>query len=164
MGSSKAREELTSLYDRANHVEVKGNMELFASLVAGALLVEARGADGVLRLDWTGRSNGQRPGLMLAPYFEAVLMRARAEGSCIEVHFERLEFFNSSTVASVIGFIRAAREQGTMLAIVFDGELKWQALSFTALKSLELPDGLLKIRPSRALPSTPLGVNGNCAM
>ena len=121
-------------------------MDLFASLVAGDLLVEARGSQAMLRLDWSGRSNARQPAAMLAPYFEVVLHRAHGLGCGIEAHFERLEFFNSSTVTAVIKFIRAARDQGTNLAILFDGEQRWQALSFEALKSFELPDGLLQIR------------------
>ena len=126
-------------------------MELFASLVSGDLLIEARdSAPMMLRLDWTGRSNSRHPGALLMPYFEAVLVRARDAGCAIEAHFERLEFFNSSTVTAVIQFIREARAQGTTLAILFDGDQKWQALSFEALKSFELPDGLLQIRSTHS--------------
>ena len=123
-------------------------MDLFASLVSGDLLVEARAAHEKLRIDWSGRSNARHPGALLTPYFEAVLIRARDGGCGIESHFERLEFFNSSTVTAVIQFIHQARAQGTALAITFDSELKWQALSFEALKSFELPDGLLQVRPA----------------
>jgi hypothetical protein len=124
-------------------------MDLFASLVSGDLLVEARdSAPELLRIDWSGRSNARHPGALLTPYFEAVLMRARDAGCGIESHFERLEFFNSSTVTAVIQFIREARAQGTALAITFDAQQKWQALSFEALKTFELPDGLLQIRPA----------------
>ena len=123
-------------------------MDLFASLVAGDLLVEARGSQAMLRLDWSGRSNARQPAAMLAPYFEVVLHRAHGLGCGIEAHFERLEFFNSSTVGAVIQFIRDARAHGVNLAIVFDGELKWQQVSFSALKTFEEADGLLKIRSS----------------
>lgn len=123
-------------------------MDVFASLVSGDLLVEARAANENLRIDWSGRSNARHPGALLTPYFEAVLVRARAAGCGIESHFERMEFFNSSTVTALIQFIREARAQGTALAITFDGRQKWQALSFEALKSFELPDGLLQIRSS----------------
>jgi len=121
-------------------------MELFASLVAGDLLVEARGSHRLLRLDWTGRSNARRPGLMLAPWFDAVLERARTEGCPVEAHFEALEFFNSSTIGAVIQFINAAREQGIELSLLFDARLHWQMLSFEALKTFELEDGLVRIR------------------
>lgn len=125
-------------------------MGLYSSLMTGGLVVEAREAGPqTLRVDWFGRSNHRNPSELLRPWFETVLHRARDGGCGIEAHFEQLEFFNSSTVTAVIHFIREARAQGTSLAILFDGSQKWQALSFDALKSFELPDGLLQIRSTR---------------
>jgi hypothetical protein len=122
-------------------------MDLFASLVAGDLLVEARGTAARLHLDWTGRSNARHPSVMLAPYFEAVLTRAKQSGCSIEVHFERLEFLNSSTVAAVIKLINDARDQNVRMHLTFDGQQKWQSLNFEALRVFEEADGLLSIRP-----------------
>jgi hypothetical protein len=73
--------------------------------------------------------------------------RARAlAGLRIEVHLEQLESSNGSITEAVISFIRAAREQGTRVAISFDAGQEWQMSCFEALKDLELPDGLVKIR------------------
>ena len=138
-------------------------MELFASLVAGDLLVEARGSHRLLRLDWTGRSNARHPGLMLAPWFEAVLERARLDGCGIEAHFEALEFFNSSTIGAVIQFISEARERGIELSLLFDARLHWQALSFDALKTFELEDGLVRIRSVPDVPEPFLSPEGERA-
>ncbi len=123
-------------------------MELFASLIAGDLLVEARGSAARLRLDWTGKSNARRPAVMLAPYLEAVLERAKNTHCAIELHFEQLEFFNSSTLGAVIKFIRETREEGVTISLIFDGDQRWQALSFEALKAFELTDGLVQVRPA----------------
>lgn len=131
-------------------------MRILTSLVAGGLdIVVSHDRAGALRLDWTGRCSHRNPSLVLRPYFEAVLQRAKEHGCAIESHFERMEFFNSSTVTAIIHFIREARAQGTALTIVFDGAQRWQALSFDALRGLELPDGLLDIRaltPAAAAP------------
>jgi hypothetical protein len=121
-------------------------MELFASLVAGDLLVEARGSPQLLRLDWTGRSNARHPGALLAPWFDTVMERAQLAGCGIEAHFEALEFFNSSTIGAVIKFIADARERGLELSLLFDAQRHWQALSFEALKVFEREDGLVRIR------------------
>lgn len=126
-------------------------MELFASLIAGDLLVEARGSRALLRLDWSGRSNARHPGLLLGPWFDVVLERANDFGCGIEAHFEALEFFNSSTIGAVIKFISDARDRGVELWLLFDGEQHWQALSFEALRSFELEDGLVHIRSSNSL-------------
>lgn len=121
-------------------------MELFASLVAGDLLVEAWGSGSLLRLDWSGKSNARHPGLMLGPWFDAVFDRAVVMGCGIEAHFEALEFFNSSTIGAVIKFISDARDRGIELSLLFDAKQHWQALSFEALKTFELEDGLVRIR------------------
>ncbi|HEY0880508.1 MAG TPA: hypothetical protein VGD87_03200 [Archangium sp.] len=122
-------------------------MHILTSLVAGGLdIAVSHEAVKGLRLDWTGRCSHRSPSTVLRPYFEAVLQRAREHGCGIEAHFEQMEFFNSSTVTAIIHFIREARAQGTGLTITFDESQRWQALSFDALKSLELPDGLLEIR------------------
>jgi hypothetical protein len=119
------------------------------TLVSGALTIAASAASPTtLRLDWTGRSVEQNPGDALRPYFDAILSTASEIGCGLELHFEQLEFFNSSTVTAVIQLIRTARGQGTSLLIVFDESRKWQVLSFDALKSFQLPDGLLRILPS----------------
>ena len=84
-------------------------MELFASLVEGELLVEARGAEGVLRLDWSGRSNGRRPGRCSLRTSRRCCC-ARGPTAVHRGALRAVEFFDSSTVGAVIGFIRAARE------------------------------------------------------
>lgn len=125
-------------------------MRTLTSLVSGGLEIELRQeAGGPLRLDWCGRSSQRNPATVLQPYLEAVLQRAREHGCALEAHFERMDFFNSSTVTVLIHFLREARAQGTALTIVYDGAQRWQALSFDALKGLELPDGLLEIRAEK---------------
>ena len=121
------------------------------TLVSGELKVVPDEGPSTLRLDWWGRSHERNPGPVLSPWLETVLQRARIRGQTIESHFESLDFFNSATVTAVIHLIRKARAQGTTLVIVFNPARKWQSLSFDALKSFELPDGLLQIRPAEAL-------------
>ena len=127
-------------------------MDFYASLVAGDLLVEARGSHTLLRLDCRGRSNARKPAVMLEPYFETVLLRAKESRCRIEVHFEQLEFFNSSTVSAVMRLIRAARDQHVRLSLVFDDGQKWQSRSFEALRVFEGADGLLSIHGLAVVP------------
>jgi hypothetical protein len=119
---------------------------LLESLVSGELRIDAVEKSPSLRLDWSGRSHERNPGLVIAPWLDGALTEARVKGLSLEAHFERLEFFNSATVTALIQLIRKARAQGIALVIVFNAEKKWQALTFDALRSFELPDGLLRIR------------------
>ena len=93
-----------------------------------------RGAADVLRVRLSGRSASREAGKTLAPLFDRILAEASAESRTLALHFERLEYFNSSTIAAVVQFIRAAQERGVTLTIVYDGKQRWQAMSFDALR------------------------------
>ncbi len=93
-----------------------------------------RGDAGVLRVRLSGRSSSREAGKTLAPLFDRVLSDAKAELRVLALHFERLEYFNSSTIAALVQFIRAAHELGIGLTVVYDGKQRWQAMSFDALR------------------------------
>lgn len=100
------------------------------------LVIEADEAEGPgpLTLTWRGKSDIRYPGKVLAPYFAKVLERSEERGGGVEMHFEELLHFNSSTIASVIRFIQDARARGIKLVLVYNQAVKWQKLSFDALR------------------------------
>lgn len=111
------------------------------------LVIEVADGDGtVMRLDWKGKSNAREPWKVLAPFFEQVLDAATTRKHTVEMHFEGIDHFNSSTITAIIQLIQRARKIERPLVIVFDPGLKWQKLSFDALKVFQKPDGLLSIR------------------
>ncbi len=87
-----------------------------------------------LRVQLTGRSSSREAGKTLAPLFDRVLAEAKRERRALSLHFEKLEYFNSSTIAALVQFIRAAHEMGVGLTVVYDGKQRWQAMSFDALR------------------------------
>lgn len=89
---------------------------------------------GMLRVRLAGRSSSREAGKTLAPLFDRVLAEAKGEGRLLALHFEKLEYFNSSTIAALVQFIRSAHEGGVGLTVVFDGKQRWQAMSFDALR------------------------------
>ncbi len=89
---------------------------------------------GPIRLDWKGKSSTRDPGKLLKPFFEHVLVAAQRRTAAIEMHFEKLEHFNSSTIAEVIAVIHRAQAVRVPLTLHYDGKLRWQALSFEALQ------------------------------
>lgn len=89
---------------------------------------------GTLRVRLTGRSASREAGKTLAPLFDQVLEEARREALLLALHFERLEYFNSSTIAALVQFIRTAHEAGVGLTVVYDAKQRWQAMSFDALR------------------------------
>jgi hypothetical protein len=87
-----------------------------------------------LRVTWEGRSTHRDPGKLLHPFFERILERARQQSLPISMHFEKLEQFNSSTIAALIQLINVARDSGVPMMVHYDKSLKWQTLSFEALQ------------------------------
>src|ERR1043166_2822721 len=83
-------------------------------LVVGDLRIEALDDDpsSAVRLLWRGKSNNRHPGEALAPFFREVLATAGRRQLPLELHFEDLEHFNSSTITSIIQLIQDARARG----------------------------------------------------
>lgn len=99
-----------------------------------------------IALHWNGQSNSRNPYEGLRAFFSLVFARATTLNVILELHFERLKHFNSSTVAAVIRLCEEARARAIKLELVYDGSARWQAHSFKAMAVLERPDGMLKLR------------------
>ncbi|HSR96722.1 MAG TPA: hypothetical protein VLM79_06700, partial [Kofleriaceae bacterium] len=71
--------------------------------VAGdlTLAVNATRSDAI-ELSWLGRSNDRSPDKLLTPYWDAALVEAAERKVPIELHFQKLQHFNSSTITVTI--------------------------------------------------------------
>lgn len=119
------------------------------SLTEGDLSIEVDEApDGAIRCVWKGKSSARQPGKVLSPYFESLLSAAADKGAALEMHFDRLEHFNSSTITALIRLIQSARKSKVRLVMVYDQNLKWQRLSFDVLRVFEKSDDLFRLRAS----------------
>jgi hypothetical protein len=116
-------------------------------------IVPSQGASGepIARF-WHGRSLDRHPARAIVPYLGGVLEEALRQRTRVRLHFETLEFMNSSTITAVIQIIREAREKNVGLEIVFDRQTEWQRLSFDALAVLLRGDDLLRLvgEPARS--------------
>jgi hypothetical protein len=114
--------------------------------VFGDLVIEInRKAPGLLRLDWRGKSNHSNPEAVLSAFFSNVTRLAVQSRARIEMHFEELEFFNSSTITAIIKYIRELRQRQIALAVSFSANHKWQRIFFDALWIFVKEDGLFTI-------------------
>ncbi|HEX7489308.1 MAG TPA: hypothetical protein VF341_10405 [Anaeromyxobacteraceae bacterium] len=93
-----------------------------------------RSASGLLHVRLAGKSSSRDAGKVLAPLFDEILAAAEAEQRAVVLHFERLEYFTSSTIAALIQFARAAQDRSVPLTVTYDGRQKWVTMSFDALK------------------------------
>ena len=116
------------------------------NLVAGDLRIDVVEDKGLLRCDWRGRSVEREADLTLRPFFDGLLARAQELSATLEMHFEELDYFNSSTIGALITFIQKARRQKVHLRLVYAGSIKWQTLSFDALRMFEKGDQLFELR------------------
>lgn len=108
------------------------------SLTLGDLQIDAVERPGeVLELHWTGSSNSRDPAPPLRTYFDLAMAAATARGLRLTMHFERLQFFNSSTVVVLLAFVRDASRRGLHVTFCYDPALRWQAHNFVALEQLQ---------------------------
>lgn len=120
------------------------------SLNAGDLKIDIVEQDAAIQLHWLGMSNERQPDKVLKPFFAIVLGGAAASNKTVELHFEKIERFNSSTILCIIQLIQEARHKNIRLAVVYDPSRKWQRLSFDALRIFDKADGLFGLRPMGA--------------
>ncbi len=116
-------------------------------LVLGAFKIEARGGPGgePVVLEWRGVCNEKEPRQWLDPFLGRAMSEAAGSGE-IELHFEELEYGNSSMLASIIDFTQAALAKGLRLVFVFAPARRWQKLSFEALRVFDDGGGRLTFR------------------
>ena len=100
------------------------------------------------RYVWHGRSNARNPSQVLQPFFASILAQASASGQRVEMDFTTLEHFNSSTITALIQLIQDCRSKGLRLRLRYDDKVKWQKLSFGALRVFVKPAGLLELLTS----------------
>jgi hypothetical protein len=117
------------------------------NLNSGDLTIEVTETpDHAFHCVWKGKSNERNPPEILKPWFEQLLAAVLAKQGSIEMHFEKIEHFNSSTITALIKLIQTCRKSSVKLVMVYDQSLKWQRLSFDALRVFEKNDDLFHLR------------------
>src|SRR5512138_812862 len=112
----------------------KGVAALEKVVIGDVVAALDRSAPAVLDVHLSGKSASRDAGKVLAPLFDRILAEARTTSRRVALHFAKLEYFNSSTIAALVQFIRAVHEAGVELTVVYDASQKWQAMSFEALR------------------------------
>jgi hypothetical protein len=105
-------------------------------LRSGELLIEPTVAPEGLQLVWRGRSTAPEPRAILIPYFQRAIEIAQRLGAPVEMNFEGLEYFNSSTIAALIDAIRIGTECRVPVVMIYKQAVRWQRMSFDALRML----------------------------
>jgi hypothetical protein len=112
----------------------------------GPLAIELVTEGERLRLGFTGRSADREPGRFLMPVLQDVIERARAANAPLVLDFRELEYMNSSTFTPVVKSLGVARAAGIAVVLQYSLARKWQALSFSALRTFETLDGRIQVQ------------------
>jgi hypothetical protein len=109
------------------------------------LALELRVTDAELRLVWTGKSADREPGRFILPVLLDVIERARAAGKPVVLDFLELDYMNSSTFTPIVKSLSEARKAKVALVLEYSLQRRWQALSFSALRTFETLDGRVQV-------------------
>jgi hypothetical protein len=111
----------------------------------GELTLELAETPTELRLTWLGKSSEREPSHFLVPVLTEALERARAAGLPLIMDFSALEYMNSSTFTPVVKALDESRRLSVSVVLEYSTSRKWQALSFSALRTFETLDGRIKV-------------------
>jgi hypothetical protein len=114
--------------------------------VQGELTLELSQARGELRLVWSGKSAERDPSRFLVPVLGEAMQAAAAAGLPLVLDFSGLEYMNSSTFTPVVKALDESRRLSVPVVLEYSLSRKWQALSFSALRTFETLDGRIKVR------------------
>ncbi len=116
------------------------------SFTSDSLRVEITEDADSLTMRWLGKSTMRRPGEFLAPLLADLLKRGSESGKRIVLDFRALQYMNSSTITPVIRILEQMRRGTGRMSVLYRQAMKWQHLSFSALKIFETPDARIEIR------------------
>jgi hypothetical protein len=110
------------------------------------LTLEVREDERAIDVSWIGKSTAREPGTFLSPILTDVLKQSKAANAAISMDFRQLEYMNSSTITPVIRMLNEAKRGDTRVAILYQDKLRWQELSFSALRIFQTDDKRIEIR------------------
>lgn len=111
----------------------------------GELSLELTQTARELRLTWRGKSSEREPSRFLVPVLSESLRRARDARLPLVMDFSQLDYMNSSTFTPVVKALDESRRLAVPVVLEYSLGRKWQALSFSALRTFETLDGRIKI-------------------
>ena len=110
------------------------------------LTIEITEGDEKVTLVWKGRSIVRKPNDFVMPIMLDALSVANELGKRLVLDFQELEYMNSSTLTPIIKILERARRGETQLTVLYKESLRWQDLSFAALRIFETQDTRVEIK------------------
>ncbi|NVL93116.1 MAG: hypothetical protein HWN71_08810 [Desulfobacterales bacterium] len=119
------------------------NSERFTSHL---LTLEKIVDESSITIRFIGRSNERNPSKFIYPILSDALDQSAHSNKDIILDFMDLEYMNSSTITPILKILDKVRcEEKYRVTIVYRQSLRWQDLSFSALKIFESRDNRIRI-------------------
>jgi hypothetical protein len=99
-----------------------------------------------ITIRFIGRSNERNPSKFIFPILSDALDESSVSNKEYILDFMQLEYMNSSTITPILKILNKVKEERNyQITIVYKQSLKWQELSFSALKIFETRDKKIRI-------------------
>lgn len=102
--------------------------------------------DRSLTVRFLGKSILRDPSEFVMPILVKSLNETAADGRRLIMDFQDLAYMNSSTLTPVIKILERARVGTGSVTAIYRKSLRWQEMSFAALRIFETRDGRIDIR------------------
>jgi len=116
------------------------------SYVSNLLKIEVQESNDSITTRWTGKSIDRNPSNFLNPILVEIVNRSTEFNKRMVLDFQKLDFMNSSTVTPLIKILERAHKGKMSVTVTYNKQMKWQDLSFSALKIFQTKDRRVEIK------------------
>lgn len=116
------------------------------SYVSNSLKIEIQENRDSITTYWTGKSIDRNPSQFINPILVKLVNRSNENNKRIVFDFQKLDYMNSSTITPLIKILERANKGKMNVTVQYNKLLKWQDLSFSALKIFQTKDKRVEIR------------------
>ena len=112
------------------------------------LKIQVTDENDAISVTWFGKSIMRNPSGFITPILVDVMGRGSDQGKRIVLDFRNLEYVNSSSITPIIKILERARRGVNQVTVIYEKNLRWQDLSFSALEIFETGDQRVEIKGS----------------
>ena len=116
------------------------------SYTCGLLKIDINENNNCINIKWTGRSIDRKPSTFITPILVSILNRSSDCNKRLVLDFRKLEYMNSSTITPIIKVLERAKRGTNQVTVLYEKSLKWQDLSFSALRIFQTGDQRVEIK------------------
>jgi hypothetical protein len=98
-------------------------------------------------VQWLGRSSAPSPEALVGPYLNNAAFRARSLRLPVVHDFTQLQFFNSSTIATLLRHFREVEGRGVLVHVRYAAHQRWQRTFFAALDTVRESATRIRVEP-----------------